>query len=245
MREFNAPASFVVGEQDNVVSAVYENAATHPDYPIYQRLIDGVWTNVSCAQAADCVSFECGADGRCRNDNGCADGTREGFGATASYPDIAACAGGWSLPGLVDTRAPACGRAAGNASQNPSGKDCNVADLCQVGWHVCEDASEVKTRSGGNGCAGAAFAAGAQVFFVVRQSGPGGAMCGEGENDIFGCGTVGAAPDATTCGVLDRFSHDLCSQLPATWACGSGDTSEASAVRKTAAANGGVLCCRN
>ncbi len=53
MREFNAPASFVVGEQDNVVSAVYENAATHPDYPIYQRLIDGVWTNVSCAQAAD------------------------------------------------------------------------------------------------------------------------------------------------------------------------------------------------
>ncbi|BBY97794.1 AMP-dependent synthetase/ligase [Mycolicibacterium fallax] len=52
MREFNAPASFVVDEKDNAVSAVFEHEKNDPHYPIFQRLVDGVWTNVTCAQAA-------------------------------------------------------------------------------------------------------------------------------------------------------------------------------------------------
>jgi len=52
VREFNAPASFVVDEKDNAVSAVFEHEKNDPHYPIFQRLVDGVWTNVTCAQAA-------------------------------------------------------------------------------------------------------------------------------------------------------------------------------------------------
>jgi long-chain acyl-CoA synthetase len=52
LREFSVPASFSVGEHDNVASAVFEHERDHPDHVIYQRLIDGVWTDVTCAQAA-------------------------------------------------------------------------------------------------------------------------------------------------------------------------------------------------
>ncbi|CAN5641853.1 long-chain fatty acid--CoA ligase [soil metagenome] len=52
MREFSVPASFSVGEHDNVAAAVFEHERDHPDHVIYQRLIDGVWTDVTCAQAA-------------------------------------------------------------------------------------------------------------------------------------------------------------------------------------------------
>src|SRR5688500_14626907 len=45
---------------------------------------------------------------------GCADGTREGFGSVADWPDIAGCAGAWSLGGLLsqEARIPACMREA-------------------------------------------------------------------------------------------------------------------------------------
>ena len=31
---------------------------------------------------------------------GCADGQREGFANTSVFPNIAACSGGWSIPGI-------------------------------------------------------------------------------------------------------------------------------------------------
>jgi hypothetical protein len=181
--------------------------------------------------------------GSCNADVGCSDGTREGFKDLATHPKLAACAGAWSVAGLVTTTSPACGRVSGNDSANPKGTGCNVADLCQPGWHVCKSAVEVKDRSGTTGCAGATTA-GQNAFFVVRQSGSGGAMCGEGTNDLFGCGDVGAAPDPATCAPLDRFSNELCSALPATWSCGTNGTDEANGITKTASENGGVLCCR-
>lgn len=46
------PASFAVGEQDNVVSAVFEHERDNPNFVIYQRLIDGAWRNVTAAEAA-------------------------------------------------------------------------------------------------------------------------------------------------------------------------------------------------
>ncbi|MBX3199267.1 MAG: hypothetical protein KF894_14135 [Labilithrix sp.] len=197
----------------------------------------------ACAAARDCVSRVC-ADAKCTNDAGCADGTREGFASVTTFPNIAACAGGWSVPGLGTTTTPACGRAAGNDSANPTGEGCNVADLCQVGWHVCETPAVVAAKSGGEGCAVSGIAD-QNAFFAVRQAGSGGAMCGPGSNDLFGCGDVGEPPDPGTCAPLDRFSNDLCASLPATWACGADGENELGNVTKTASEGGGVLCCRD
>jgi long-chain acyl-CoA synthetase len=52
VREFNVPASFTIGEQDNIVSSVYSHERDDPDHVIFQRLVDSVWTDVTCAQAA-------------------------------------------------------------------------------------------------------------------------------------------------------------------------------------------------
>lgn len=52
MRELTVPASFTVGEHDNVASAVFEHERNDPDHVIYQRLVDGTWTDVTCAAAA-------------------------------------------------------------------------------------------------------------------------------------------------------------------------------------------------
>jgi long-chain acyl-CoA synthetase len=52
LREFSVPASFAVGEQDNVISAVFEHERDNPNFVIYQRLIDGAWRNVTAAEAA-------------------------------------------------------------------------------------------------------------------------------------------------------------------------------------------------
>lgn len=196
----------------------------------------------ACALPRDCVSLVC-TGGSCNNHVGCSDGSREAFASLGMFPDIAACSGGWSIAGLVTTTTAACGHASGNGSENPTGKGCNVADLCQAGWHVCETAAEVGQKSGG-GCAGAVVA-GQNAFFVVRQSGTGNAQCGAGTNDLFGCGDVGLAPDPATCAPLDRFSNDLCAALPATWACGTDGADEANKVTKTASEGGGVLCCRD
>ncbi len=195
----------------------------------------------ACATAADCVSRVC-AGGRCTNDAGCADGTREGFASATAFPNIAACAGAWSVPGLgVST--PACGRGAGNSGANPTGKDCSVADLCQVGWRICDTPAAVATKSGGGGCAAAGI--GQTAFFAIRQSGGGNAACGPGTNDLFGCGDVGDPPDPATCAPLDRFSNDLCRALPPTWACGANSADEQGSVTKSASTGGGVLCCRD
>lgn len=52
MREFTVPASFEIAEYDTVVSSVYAHEREDPDHVIFQRLVDGAWTDVTCAQAA-------------------------------------------------------------------------------------------------------------------------------------------------------------------------------------------------
>src|SRR6202789_946040 len=52
VREITAPAPFTVDEHDNSVAAVFEHERNDPDAVIYQRLVDGTWTDVTCAQAA-------------------------------------------------------------------------------------------------------------------------------------------------------------------------------------------------
>ena len=55
MREYSVPARFTVDEHDHVAAVVFEHERDHPDFVIYQRKIDGVWTDVTCAEAADQV----------------------------------------------------------------------------------------------------------------------------------------------------------------------------------------------
>ncbi|MGH3674866.1 MAG: AMP-dependent synthetase/ligase [Mycobacterium sp.] len=52
MPEFSVPASFTVGEHDNIVSSVYSHEREDPDHVIFQRLVDGAWTDVTATQAA-------------------------------------------------------------------------------------------------------------------------------------------------------------------------------------------------
>jgi long-chain acyl-CoA synthetase len=53
VRELSAPTTFTVGEHDSIVHSVFAHERDDPDYPIFQRLIDGAWTDVTCAQAAE------------------------------------------------------------------------------------------------------------------------------------------------------------------------------------------------
>ncbi|HZU50157.1 MAG TPA: long-chain fatty acid--CoA ligase [Mycobacterium sp.] len=52
MREFSVPAPFTVGEHDSIVASVYDHERDDPDFVIFQRLVDGTWTDVTCAAAA-------------------------------------------------------------------------------------------------------------------------------------------------------------------------------------------------
>jgi long-chain acyl-CoA synthetase len=53
VREFSVPASFRVGEHDNIVGPVFAHERDDPDHVIFQRLVNGAWTDVTCKQAAD------------------------------------------------------------------------------------------------------------------------------------------------------------------------------------------------
>lgn len=52
MREYSVPARFSVGEHDNIAAMVFEHEREDPGFAIYQRYVDGVWTDVTCAEAA-------------------------------------------------------------------------------------------------------------------------------------------------------------------------------------------------
>ncbi|KAA1252221.1 long-chain fatty acid--CoA ligase [Mycobacterium simiae] len=52
MRQYSVPARFSVGERESVAAMVFEHERQDPDFVIYQRLVDGAWTDVTCAEAA-------------------------------------------------------------------------------------------------------------------------------------------------------------------------------------------------
>jgi long-chain acyl-CoA synthetase len=52
VRQYSVPARFSVGEHDNIAATVFEHERDDPDFVIYNRQIDGVWTDVTCAEAA-------------------------------------------------------------------------------------------------------------------------------------------------------------------------------------------------
>ena len=185
---------------------------------------------------------------------GCADGQREGFVDAKVFTDIAGCSGGWSIPGVMasnpglapacptfsthDTLQPACNRQAGDDGTNPDGSGCDVADLCESGWHVCTGAADV-TSHAPKGCDGVVTGGDPPMFFVTRQSSNGCGDCATGtrtdpgcnsascttgceqtawtSNDVFGCGNLGATSPIVECGPLDRFSNNLCGDVGSNW----------------------------
>ncbi len=150
------------------------------------------------------------------------------------------------MPGVRTTNAPSCNHDAGNDSDNPTGTGCSVVDLCAPSWHVCGSAADVAASSPDGTCDGVTVDGDPSLFFATRQSGPGGGSCGDnGTDDVFGCGNLGALPNANSCSPLNRFSHDFCSQLAAPWTCaGSNGANEVDLVSKPGADAGGVLCCK-
>jgi long-chain acyl-CoA synthetase len=52
VRQYSVPARFSVGEHDNIAATVFEHERDNPDFVIYNRQVDGVWTDVTCAEAA-------------------------------------------------------------------------------------------------------------------------------------------------------------------------------------------------
>ncbi len=52
MHELSVPASFTVGDHDNAVSSVFSHERDDPDHVIMQRMVDGSWSDVTCAQVA-------------------------------------------------------------------------------------------------------------------------------------------------------------------------------------------------
>lgn len=52
VREFSVPAPFTVGEHDSIVASIFEHERDDPDYVIFQRLVDGAWTDVTCSAVA-------------------------------------------------------------------------------------------------------------------------------------------------------------------------------------------------
>jgi hypothetical protein len=186
---------------------------------------------------------------------GCADGTREAFADPARFPAIAGCAGAWSVPGLVTaaSRAPACGRAAGNDAGNTTGAGCTVEDLCADGWRVCAGARELAALGvtcADAGIPAASAGAGGPLFFATRQRGTPPTSCSPDEattsNNLHGCGNFGRAEDAGCAPPLNRqIENTACAANPP-WACSesAGIMSEATVVTKSGPSGGGVLCCR-
>jgi len=180
---------------------------------------------------------------------GCSDGTREGFESASAFPYIAACSGGFSIPGIINKTQPECDRYAGNNSSNPTGEGCNVQDLCAIGWRMCRSAVDVrKHMRPGAKCQKSHFK-NVEGFWVTGQSGGGDGKCGkEGYNDIFGCGNIGqpfTSKQEESCLPLNVYSDNLCTELKiGNWKCGENSEEEALHITKGSRDGGGVLCCK-
>jgi hypothetical protein len=168
------------------------------------------------------AAFDAPRDVAANPPTGCADGTREGFVDIVTYPDIAGCSGGWSIPGVMlenpgrapacptvtthDTATPACRRQGGNSGPLPSGTGCDVADLCSAGWHVCTSAQDVATHSGSKGCAEATGPSSPPLFFATRQSSNGCGDCATGTRTASDCTGNGCT---TGCAQTAALSNDV------------------------------------
>jgi hypothetical protein len=183
---------------------------------------------------------------------GCSDGTREGFRDLENWPNIAGCAGGWNVPGLLATssRSPSCDRVAGNDSPNSTGAGCCAADLCALTWHACLDGPDVASHSPTGGCE-SIVSPGDKAFFVVMAGASPQGVCypdSSAVNDLHGCGSASIGqPESEGCPPLTRRMGFADCEATDVWQCGSADDSldEAEVVTKLDSSMGGVLCCKD
>jgi len=178
---------------------------------------------------------------------GCADGTREGYLSLTRYPGIAACAGGWTEPGLLTpaSHSASCDYKAGNSGPLPNGTGCSTADLCAVGWHVCESFDEVKHLA--DDCDDALSPSNARpVFFATRQPASNSSCNNSSTSTIIGCGNIGAQ-SFSNCDPLNARMGSVACADNAPWQCGDpgqAGSMESRLVTKPGPLRGGVLCCR-
>ena len=168
--------------------------------------------------------------------SGCSDGSREGYLDESMYPDIAACGGAWTIPGIAnfapafapacpslqvnDTRTPACNRQAGDDSSNPAGANCNAEDLCGEGWHICLGVNDLKAATpAGNGCTNAVAAGSGPTWYATRQATNGCGRCADGTSVAPSCNS-----SACTSGCLNTQSttNDVygCGNIGVPGSCG-------------------------
>jgi hypothetical protein len=223
---------------------------------------DGITKHLTTAGATCGQGKKCSTTGMCRPllQTGCADGTREGFRELDAFPEIAACNGAWSVPGLLDTTAPTCARDAGNDGGHPGGSSCSAADVCAEGWHVCQNSGDVaKHLPVGKTCSDGALSDAS--FYATAQPGagdPGYCTATPADmNDVLGCGNPFAQGSTfgLICSPLNAFIGNGCSSLNAeakqpipNWKCGAGDNGDAylerALITKDKSPNGGVMCCK-
>ena len=201
----------------------------------------------NCGECGNtCASDERCSGGRCdaadTTSVGCADGMRDGFRDATAFPNIAACSGGFTVPGVFPsperTDVPTCATTGDDAATNAAGTDCSAADLCGAGWHICRG-GEIGERTSGMSC-NAATDFPAQSFYAASVSGTGCDHCAlptntglDGctadscqagcqqspslNNDLFGCGhgngRVIGTSEAAACDGLNTSGSDECTGL--------------------------------
>jgi hypothetical protein len=185
------------------------------------------------------------------SDLGCADGSREYFSDQGAFPDVAGCAGSFSVAGLIDQSGKlvqaACNRSAGNDGLLRSGVGCSASDLCQAGWKICEtsDAFFLDTRS--RFCSSSDIISQPSVFLSainVSSSDCSNSLSPIFTDGGFGCGNVNTGSYCQYYDVDFAFnSHVTCSNLPNSWNC-NGPLFDLRNIANSEAAGGGVLCCR-
>lgn len=176
-----------------------------------------------------------GCSANCHLEIGCADGAREGFDDPTTWPRLAACAGGWTVPG-IDTPAVSvaeCDGIGDDSVANAAGTGCAAANLCAAGWHVCVTSGEVVARLGAGSCDTQ------PSFFATRQPATLVGVCAATGPGVAGCGSSGEL--LTSCGPLGVHAGADCSMLAGdSFACTSG-------MPRTTLTHGdvvgGVLCC--
>jgi len=178
-------------------------------------------------------------------DIGCSDGTREFAKSLDSNPDVAGCAGGFKVAGVTTTqsKAPRCDRRAGNDGELPDGEGCSVEDLCARSWHVCAYSGEVSATK-----IDCSLSIGLSAeFWLTRQTQDASDLCvsEDTDNNIVGCGGLGAEADGSCLPLTRVMDFDHCTKS-ASWQCGDSSSSEQEAklVTKSGPTEGGALCCR-
>ncbi|MEJ7732610.1 MAG: hypothetical protein WKG00_25825 [Polyangiaceae bacterium] len=163
--------------------------------------------------------------------------------------DVAACQGGFSVPDINLGPVPECVEA-GNTSNNPTGQGCTAANLCALGFHLCQSGAEVGAKAKSQQCP---TDTGADAFWLTAQSlNAAGNSCDDPtENNVVGCGDIGPQVGVGwNCGPLTHYLSEVqCGDSPRAgippWQCVNGGATEANTISKPDPAKGGVLCCRD